>query len=61
MKGGMNYMTRQNEPAWVIAQQLEDIPLNWLGEEVEMLTSEQADILLIVHPQNLPEKTLLAH
>lgn len=61
MKGGMNYMTRQNEPAWVIAQQLEGIfRLNWLGEEVEMLTSEQADILLIVHPQNLPEKTLLA-
>ncbi len=61
LNGGMNYMTRQNEPAWVITQQLEGIfKLNWLDEDVETITKEEADILLLVHPQNLSDKTLLA-
>ncbi|PIE43382.1 MAG: ABC transporter [Gammaproteobacteria bacterium] len=61
LNGGMNYMTHRNEPAWVMVQQLEGLfEINWLADDLEEITEEDADILLVVHPKELSDTTLLA-
>ncbi|PID41878.1 MAG: ABC transporter [Gammaproteobacteria bacterium] len=61
LNGGINPVSRQNEPAWVIVQQLEGLfELNWLEQDLNQIPAENVDILLVIHPKNLPDTTLLA-
>ncbi|MCG8613262.1 MAG: Gldg family protein [Pseudomonadales bacterium] len=60
INGGFDYATRQNQPAWVVVQQMEDLfQLEWLSEDVTAI-DDNIDILMLVHPNGLSDETLLA-
>lgn len=55
----MRMQGQQPRPAWVIVQQLrQQYEVSNIGPDVEEI--KNVDLLLVVHPKNLPEKTLFA-
>ena len=47
INGGFDYATRQNQPAWVVVQQMEDLfQLEWLSEDVTAI-DDNIDILML--------------
>lgn len=60
LNGGFDYMSRQRAPAWIVVQQMEELfELRWLTDDMEAVDPE-VDILLVVHPKELPVQSQLA-
>ncbi|MCP5161643.1 MAG: Gldg family protein [Hahellaceae bacterium] len=60
MNGGYDFMTQSRQPAWMVVQQIEDLyQVEWLPDAMEEVETD-ISILLLVHPKNLPQQTLMA-
>jgi ABC-type uncharacterized transport system involved in gliding motility auxiliary subunit len=58
--GGFNPVTQQGQASWVITEQLNQLfDVRSLGQSVTTI-DEDIDVLMLVHPKDLPEQTLYA-
>ena len=55
MKGGMDFMTRQQKPEWAILQYIDDnFDLEWIEDDA--VSIDGVDVLLLVAPQDISEQ-----
>ena len=55
MKGGMDFMTRQQKPEWAILQYIDDnFDLEWIEDDA--ISIDGIDVLLLVAPQSISEQ-----
>lgn len=58
--GGFNPVTQQGQASWVITEQLNQLfEVRSLGQNITAI-DEDIDVLMLVHPKDLPEQTLYA-